>query len=134
MAAEIHARPLEGLKVLVTEDNLVISLDIEALLMDLGAAEVRIVADERTALDAIEAERPDFAILDMMLAQGSGANVAERLAHRGAPFIFVSGSDMADRPDQFSDVVVLPKPFTHAGFERACREALGLPEARTGDG
>ena len=84
---------LRGLKVLVAEDQAVIALDLEATLLDLGCVVLPPAPSAAEALAALRAGRPDAALLDVTLADGSAAPVAEALAAAGVPFAVLTGHD-----------------------------------------
>ena len=87
---------LEGLRVLVLEDEVLIALDLEQACRDLGAAEVivaRTLDEAETAASAVL----DVAVLDIMLAGRSTVEFAAGLSARGIPFVFATGYTDADR-------------------------------------
>ncbi len=77
---------LSGLRVLVAEDQAVIALD-------LGCVVLPPAPSAAEALAALRAGRPDAALLDVTLADGSAAPVAEALAAAGVPFAVLTGHD-----------------------------------------
>jgi DNA-binding response OmpR family regulator len=95
--------------VLIVEDDELVADHLAALVRDqLGC--VPVVAT--TAGDAMAAatERVDFSFLDIKLFDGLTYPVAERLRARGVPFAFVSASDPASVPADFSKAPFLRKP------------------------
>lgn len=117
---------LNGLKILVLEDNLVIAMDVELLLQDLGAV-VETVATANVALAKLAEFSPDVAVLDINLDEGTSLPVAEVLIARNIPFIFATGySDPSMLPEGFAHILILPKPFETAALERALAQAAGL--------
>lgn len=114
---------LNGLKILVLEDNLVIAMDVELLLQDLGAV-VETVATANAALAKLADFSPDVAVLDINLDQGTSLPVAELLIAHNIPFIFATGySDPSMLPERFANILILPKPFETAALERALAQA-----------
>ena len=51
-------------RVLLIEDNMIIALDTEEMLLELGVAEVLVSGSVTQALRAIDKDKPDFAVLD----------------------------------------------------------------------
>jgi CheY-like chemotaxis protein len=92
---ENAARPdgagLHGLKVLVAEDDGLLALDLACTLRELGCVVLPAAPSVAGALAILGAERPDVALLDVSLADGSAAPVAAALAAAGVPFAVVSG-------------------------------------------
>jgi response regulator RpfG family c-di-GMP phosphodiesterase len=80
-------------RILVVEDEVVISLMIEDLLAATGASVIGATADAATALALIEGESIDCAILDYKLPDGTSLPVADELMSRRVPFLFASGYD-----------------------------------------
>jgi CheY-like chemotaxis protein len=98
-------------RVLVVEDEYLIRMLLEDMLADLGygvAAAVGTVA-EASAL----ATSGDFnvAILDVNLDGQEIFPVADILAGRSLPFVFVTGYGERSLPDRYRDRPALQKPF-----------------------
>ena len=99
--------------VLVVEDDPIIALDFEGTILGFGVKTVRTAASVAKALELIDAQPPDFALLDVGLIRENSFAVAERLEALKIPFAFVTGygadiglaSAFADRPR-------LPKPYS----------------------
>lgn len=83
-----------SLRVLIVEDNVFIALDLEAQIMDMGHAVVGLAATAKAAIETSRRTRPDVAIVDLQLADGSrGQDVALVLREEmQIPSIIVSGS------------------------------------------
>lgn len=80
-------RTLEGLRLLVVEDDAILLMDLEQILQSAGAEIVlcRSVAD---ALAALAENRIAAAVLDFRIGQETIVPVARQLSQRGTPFIF----------------------------------------------
>ena len=116
-AAERAALPLSGETVLLVEDSLIISMDAEDVLLQLGAGRVVPAATVRQALEEIESATPALALLDINLGQETSFAIAERLIERGIPFLFATGyGDQAQLPPAFAHISVLQKPYTMDGI------------------
>ncbi|MER2534970.1 MAG: response regulator [Rhizobiaceae bacterium] len=101
--------PLEGLRILVIEDEFLIALDMEQLCSDNGAATVAIVSRMVSPQDLPDC---DVAILDLKLSGVSTVPLAQHLRQRGVPFVLVSGyQDRDEISRQFPGAPVLPKPY-----------------------
>ena len=99
-------------RVLLVEDNMLIALDAEDMLADLGASAVNVATSVADALAAIERERPDLAVLDVNLGPETSIPVAERLSELGVPFLFATGyGDKVPRPPSVADAPMLAKPY-----------------------
>jgi DNA-binding NarL/FixJ family response regulator len=87
---------LDGIRVLLVEDDLLILMDLEEALEEAGA---EVVAECRSVGDALQHAAGDdieVAVLDMRLGNDTVAPVARRLAERGVPFIFYTGQVAGD--------------------------------------
>ena len=82
---------MQSSKILVVEDKAIIALDIMRFLKSKGYKNTRYFLNGEDALKAIREERPDLAILDVILhGEISGIHIAEELKKLSIPFIFVS--------------------------------------------
>ncbi|BDI60841.1 response regulator [Qipengyuania nanhaisediminis] len=115
-----------GLSVLIVEDEALVAMDLEFMLEDTGHAAIALADSLETAIKAVEAERPDIALVDIQLAFGeSGLEVAKELTERGIPVLFSTGNcpGEAGRPLAMG---CMHKPIV----ERSLRAALKAAEAR----
>lgn len=103
--------------VLVVEDSMIIALDAEDTLKEIGVAKVSLAASVSEALDILEADRPDLALLDYNLGTESSEPVARRLNEIGVPFIFATG--YGEVLDDLGAAVVLKKPYSSADIGSA---------------
>lgn len=111
-------------RVLLVEDEPLVSMVIADMLEELGYEVVMAGSDVKGATDSARAEQVDLAVLDLAIEDGSTFPVAEILHERRIPFIFVTGLDISKAREQFGRMIVLKKPF---GAE-ALREALSTAE------
>ena len=99
-------------RVLLVEDGMIIAMDTEETLRDLGVAEVTIAAKVSSALKELEAESYDLAVLDYNLGTESSEPVAAKLNELGVPFWLATGyGEMADRLEEIGALGVLTKPY-----------------------
>lgn len=90
---------------------MLVSMLVEDILSDLGCQTIGPVAKIDQAIEAARTETFDVAFLDVNLAGHRVFPVADILAERGIPFIFVSGyGDQALEPPHENRPVV-KKPF-----------------------
>ena len=109
---------LAGLRVLVVEDEMMVSMLIEDMLEDLGCKVVGPASrlDEALAL-AGEAEL-DCAVLDVNLGGQSIFPLADLLRAKGAPFAFATGYGDAGLREVDKGSPVLQKPFREGDLAR----------------
>jgi CheY-like chemotaxis protein len=107
-------RPAEtraGLRILVVEDEAMISSLIEDMLSELGHHIVGLAATaEEGARQAAQMEF-DAALLDVNLPDGTIEPIAATLERRGKPFVFTTGYSDRAIPPAFRHRPVLRKPY-----------------------
>ncbi len=116
---------LNGLRILVVEDEAAISLLLEDMLLDFGCEVIGPAARLSAALDAVAREQVDLAILDVNVAGEPIYPVAEALAQRSIPFVFSTGYGSAGIRDAFRDRPVLQKPFAQHDLKQKLLIARG---------
>ena len=117
---------LAGRTVLLVEDQLVIALDTEHMLMELGVKSVHTFATAAEALTAVVQLSPDVAVVDINLGSSSSMPVAEELRARNIPFVFATGyGDSAMIPPSLRDVTIVRKPYSVDGLKDGLTAALG---------
>lgn len=80
--------------VLVLEDEPFISMDMEEMLESLGATTVTTFDARSDAMQWLDDNRPDLAIVDPRLNDGLCDDVAKRLVSAGVPFLVYSGAEV----------------------------------------
>jgi len=123
--------PLAGLDVLLVEDSMIIALDAEYMLRDLGAATVVVASTIAAAEAAADKQRFGFAMLDVNVGTRTSFDFAARLMRDGVPYIFASGyGDQVLHNTTQSSAVVVQKPYLMAHVAAAV--ALTLDQVRSG--
>lgn len=108
-------------RVLIVEDEILVAIEIESVLGDMGLEPVGIAADSKAARRF--ADKAEIALVDINLRDGAtGPQIGRELAEDGITVIFMTAN-----PEQLGDGIpgtlgVLPKPV--ADFE--LRQALGF--------
>ena len=117
--------PLERPKVLVVEDEFIIALDLSETVKDLGYELEGPFEAKEDALEAIEEEMPDLAILDVFTADGEVYPLADRLAEAGVPIVFHSGHVPPDEVRAlYPDAIACAKPCPPDRLIGALQEAV----------
>lgn len=121
--------PLAGRRVMVVEDEALVSMLIEDLLADLGCEPLGPLTRVSDAIDFVrdESHAIDAALLDVNLAGERSNAVAEALAARDIAFVLCTGYDDAGVDDRWQNRPLLRKPFVGHQLEKALREALSGP-------
>ncbi len=106
--------------VLLVEDSMLIAIDTQDCLEELGVKDISVIGNVVGALDQIERKTPDMAILDFNLGTESSEPIARELVKRGIPFVLATGyGEMADRLDDIGAMGLLQKPYGMAELETA---------------
>jgi DNA-binding NarL/FixJ family response regulator len=91
---------LDNVRVLIVEDETLLALDLEMTLAANGCTVVGPSGTIGSAVASIDALAPDAAILDLNLNGESSVAVADTLADRGVPFLFLTGYDREHLPQR----------------------------------
>ncbi|MGI3903255.1 MAG: response regulator [Janthinobacterium lividum] len=105
------SNPLSGRHVLVVEDEMLVLMDTEDMLGDLGCCSVTAAATVEQAIALIGAKTFDFALLDINLDGTLSHPVADALAARGVPFVVATGYSSQYVSEIYRDRPILNKPF-----------------------
>jgi light-regulated signal transduction histidine kinase (bacteriophytochrome)/CheY-like chemotaxis protein len=123
-AEKQHHDSLAGMTVLLVEDQSLIALDTEDILRRLGASEVRLSPDADHAVLSLDSFRPDAAILDFNLGEGTSEEVADHLLAMGVPFVFATGyGDSVMIPEHLRMIPVVRKPASRGSLSGQLAEA-----------
>jgi CheY-like chemotaxis protein len=125
MAEKVRA-DLTGWRVLIVEDQMIIAMEIEDVLLELGCVVVGPIGTVDAALALARKEALDAAILDVSLDDEKVFPVAEMLQARGIPFIFSTGYGEAALPEKWRTPLRLSKPFQRDQIETLMRGMAGL--------
>lgn len=117
-----------SLRVLVVEDEALISMLIEDMLAEIGCQHVEVAASVEGALGVLAKTSPDFAVLDINLNGQRSFPVADILRSRAIPFIFLSGYGARGLDATYADAKVLEKPFRVGDLETALEDAFLDPK------
>ena len=122
---------LEGLRVLVVEDELLVAMEIKMTLAELGCEVVGPVSTLREALAVIGGRELDGALLDVNLHGEHAYPAAEALRARSIPFVFLTGYTGLPPPPAaaLAEAPRLRKPFSRAELVEAVRLRIGRRDA-----
>jgi CheY-like chemotaxis protein len=120
---------LAGRKVLIVEDEPVISMLLEDWLDQLGVGIAGVAETLDEAREAAQRDGFDAAILDVNLRGDMSYPAAEVLARRGIPLVFVSGYAREAVPQGLENALFLAKPYNREQIGTALAKVLGVSEA-----
>ena len=121
---EANGKHLDGLRILVVEDEAAISLLLEDMLLELGCEVVGPAGRLAAALDLAASETFDLAILDVNVAGESIYPLVEALEERNVPFVFSTGYGSGGIKESYRDRPVVQKPFAQSDLRQILLSAL----------
>lgn len=113
---------LAGLRVLVVEDEMMVSMLIEDMLTDLGCSVIGPASRLDEAIELATTAELDCAVLDVNLGGQPIFPLADLLRERGRPFAFATGYGDAGLRDVDRGTPVLQKPFREGDLARVLGE------------
>ncbi len=113
-----------GRRILVVEDEFLIRMLLEDMLTDLGYELAGVAGRLGEALQLAETTDFDLAILDVNLDGHDVYPVADLIAGRGLPFMFVTGYGGRGLPDAYRDRPTLQKPFQLGELRKTLAQLL----------
>ncbi len=105
------ASSLDGLRILIVEDNPFIALALEEMLIEHGLVIAGVAKNLESALRLTNSTQFDLALLDVNIGERKIDPVAEALTRLGTPFVFTTGCGRAGLPEAFLDSPIVEKPF-----------------------
>ncbi len=113
-------------RILIVEDEMLVALEIEAIIEDLGHQPVAIVPDLATANDYFDTAL-DLALVDLNLRDGlTGPEIGRTLSEKGVTVIFITAYPRLLGDGIAGTVGVITKPTDEAVLAKALDYALGL--------
>jgi two-component SAPR family response regulator len=119
------AQPLDGVRVLVVEDDFLVSLLLADILAAAGCVVLGPVPRLADAVHAATKEQCDVAVLDINLAGEWVFPAAAILSERNVPLIFVTGHGSDAIPQEYAGKPRIAKPFSAGQLSRAISRAVG---------
>jgi DNA-binding response OmpR family regulator len=108
---------------MIVEDQALIGMSLEASLEEAGFEVAGVFMSNAHALQWLEGDVPDIAVLDIMIKDGTSLEIARELKSRGVPFAIYSGlPPKPDCPPELQNVPWLEKPVSR----EILVETLGL--------
>ena len=119
------AGPLAGVRALIVEDEYLLALQLEEELRAVGCIIAETVADLEKARNAARRADFDIALLDINLSGEMVYPLADELAGRGIPFVFLSGYGAGSGPERFRDRPRVAKPYELTELVKEVSRSLG---------
>jgi len=101
-------------RILVVEDEVIVAMELEAMLRDAGCATVAMASSVPEALQAVGEQAFDAALLDVNLKGETSFRVADALDDAGVPCLLLTGQSPAGLPEHRRRLTVIGKPYDPA--------------------
>jgi len=124
------SRPLTGVRLLLVEDEALVALELEEMIIGLGAEVVGPFSRVSDALDALQ-NGVTGAVLDVHLDGDTTFEVVDALLERGNPILFVTGSALELIPEKYRQLPRLHKPFEDGDFIRLIKSVFSEVKIRS---
>jgi len=115
---------LEGCRVLIVEDDAMISMMLQDLLEDMGCQVVSVASRLEEAQRKSEVDDFDVALLDVNLRGEHTFPVAEAMQQRQRPFVLTTGYATTILPDSLRAATLLQKPYRRLDLATALWDAM----------
>ena len=117
-------------RILIVEDEILVAMELESILEDLGHEPVGIAPDLGT-VDQFGDEPIDLALVDLNLRDGlTGPDVGKRLSAKGVTVLFITANPRALGDGIAGTIGVLTKPSDPESVRAAVDYALGVRHGR----
>src|SRR5690606_12962873 len=118
--------PKDARRILVVEDEVLISMLLEDMLADLGYEVAATASRVDEALTLARTAEIHAAILDVNLNSEDVFPVADILAGRSIPFVFATGYGERALPVAYKERPTLQKPFEQSALGRQIAQLIGV--------
>lgn len=111
-------------RILIVSDKAPLTLDVQSVLHDAGYRAVGPAASADEVERLTGCRLVDGAVVDLQLEDGAAVVVADRLAHSGIPFVWLTDSALEAIPRAHAFAPVVEKPFGRGDLIHALERAL----------
>jgi DNA-binding response OmpR family regulator len=112
------------IRTMIVEDDILLALDLADALRGAGHEIIGPFSSVDAALKGVNADRPQIAILDIDLNGHLSFPVADALARKNVPFLWLSASSPEIVPERYRVQPFLSKPFATHGILRVMANLL----------
>jgi DNA-binding LytR/AlgR family response regulator len=112
------SKPLDGLRILVVEDDFLIAFELGGMIEGLGGEVLGPVSTLNAATELLEKAEVHGAVLDLGLGAENSAGLAQRLLASGIPILLSTGYSDQTLPETLAHTPRLSKPYGKTSFEQ----------------
>jgi CheY-like chemotaxis protein len=121
---------LEGLSILVVEDEAIVATETACAIVAAGGSVVGPAYSLAEAFDMIDGAKLDGALLDLNLRNEKVFSLADVLADRGVPIVFMTGEIWPVIPERHAGCRVVNKPITDTKVVAAISGTIAAERSR----
>jgi DNA-binding response OmpR family regulator len=118
-------RDLDGITVMVIEDDFYLAFETERALREAGAEVVGPHGESHAALRSLAEWSPSCAIVDLNLGSGPLFGIASALRDKNVPFLFLTAYSPSSVPPELADAPLLQKPVSLERIVEAAARLVG---------
>lgn len=118
-----------ALRILIVEDEILVAMNLEDMLGELGHNVVSIATHITQASALASSSEIDLAILDLNLSGVLSFPVADMLRQRRIPFMFATGYGSQGMTENYRDEVVMVKPYGLHELQSAINNVISVAAA-----
>lgn len=118
-------------KVLLLEDQILIAMMFDDILSDMGHRVVGIAATCDTGMSLLLNEKPDFAVIDLHLADGPCYDLIAEAKMRNIPIVVITGAMIDHADERLANTKILSKPFDPDQLKAVVAELSALSERQS---
>lgn len=116
-AADRSVAQLTGLSILLVEDDVLIAMEMEDFLSDCGCRVVGPIGRLDEAIEAVDAQAFDGALVDLNLRGNLSFPLVDRLVERGIPLVLCSGYvDLPEMRGRLEHLPYIKKPCDYGNL------------------
>jgi DNA-binding NarL/FixJ family response regulator len=108
---------LNGLNILIVEDEFLIAMQLTRMIRDLGGRVLGPVSTVIAGTELLQRSAVDGAVVDINLGKESSASLTEELLARGVPVVLTTGYSVDMLPDSLAQLPRISKPYTKNGVQ-----------------
>ena len=120
-------RETRVLKILIVEDEILVALNLEDMMVELGHQVIAVATRLNQAIDLATNSEIDLAILDLNLSRLMSFPVADVLRKRSIPFMFATGYGSQGLTENYRNEFVLVKPYGVHELQIAINRVASAP-------
>lgn len=112
---------MTSLRVLIVEDEVLVALDLEYMLIELGCNVVGVATNTADALRLLDTTAPNLAFVDIQLTDGpTGVDIVRKIADKPETKAVFMSANSARIPEDWAGAIgLVAKPYTAHGVETA---------------